>query len=375
LLLRRIVLSALFFLAASCTDDDTNSPALVVSKSIGQVPTWVEPDEPADPQIKEPTTPDPVADPDDKDPVEPGPTPDPVTDPGDPDDPTGTPDDPADKCSGPQDCDDGDYCTKDICSSKTNACKHEVKLGCCTKDSQCPDSGQCSPGICQENLCAVDLLANCCTGDEACNDDNACTADICVSTQKGAKCVNESIPGCCETAFANDFTDASDLADWTQVDEKEAVSWQLWTGRSVSPPSALYMGDTVSGSYLNHPQSNEELHIKTLADIASPTFKLTKDASTASLDFQLWLDVEDCEGDSFSFDIFRVVIDTPKLHGIVVLDKCDIATYNEWVPISVDLSAFVGQQINVRFHFNSIDANFNDGEGIYIDDIEVKTCY
>jgi subtilisin family serine protease len=43
----------------------------------------------------------------------------------------------------------------------------------------------------------------------------------------------------------------------------------------------------------------------------------------------------------------------------------------QWVSRSVDLSAYVGKRIQVRFGFNTVDALFNGYEGWYVDDVNV----
>ena len=42
------------------------------------------------------------------------------------------------------------------------------------------------------------------------------------------------------------------------------------------------------------------------------------------------------------------------------------------VPVTIDLSAFAGQRIVIRFNFDSVDDFANEGEGWYLDDIEVS---
>lgn len=43
----------------------------------------------------------------------------------------------------------------------------------------------------------------------------------------------------------------------------------------------------------------------------------------------------------------------------------------QWVSRAVDLSAYAGQEIRIRFAFDTVDANFNSYEGWYVDNVKV----
>src|SRR6185436_14686763 len=43
----------------------------------------------------------------------------------------------------------------------------------------------------------------------------------------------------------------------------------------------------------------------------------------------------------------------------------------QWVTRSLDLSAYAGQTVRIRFSFDTIDAGFNNFEGWYVDDVNV----
>lgn len=46
---------------------------------------------------------------------------------------------------------------------------------------------------------------------------------------------------------------------------------------------------------------------------------------------------------------------------------------NFWLSPTIDLSAYVGSKIRIRFHFETLDGAFNEFEGWYIDDVEITT--
>src|SRR5262249_51747497 len=43
----------------------------------------------------------------------------------------------------------------------------------------------------------------------------------------------------------------------------------------------------------------------------------------------------------------------------------------QWVSRAIDLSAYAGQTIRIRFSFDTEDSHFNDFEGWYVDDVNV----
>lgn len=113
----------------------------------------------------------------------------------------------------PINCDDGNACTIDTCSSTTAQCTHEGISFCCTSDADCNactgtgcrlDSNSCGAtsapldcddhDVCTADSCNVaggcghDAIAGCCHTDDACADDDACTIDTCGSD---ATCAHE----------------------------------------------------------------------------------------------------------------------------------------------------------------------------------------
>ena len=99
-------------------------------------------------------------------------------------------------CGTPVDCDDGNLCTDDVCTS-SGGCSHEPRLcedgNPCTTDSCDPTTGACAydvvtGGPCSDgNLCTTgdtcvfDAVSgeSTCQGTPLCNDGNACTDDFC----------------------------------------------------------------------------------------------------------------------------------------------------------------------------------------------------
>jgi hypothetical protein len=89
------------------------------------------------------------------------------------------------------------------------------------------------------------------------------------------------------------------------------------------------------------------------------------------LEFLLHLDI-DPEPDSFRA---RLLVGND---NIVLWDHLELplSQYGEWVPITVDLPTRVlGEAVQIRFVFDSLDGSGNTGRGVAIDDIVLySTC-
>ena len=101
---------------------------------------------------------------------------------------------------------------------------------------------------------------------------------------------------------------------------------------------------------------------------------LTLPAGSSEVTFFVWLDVEGLP----AFDTLELQV-LPS--GMAIWDRNDFPqgaggdTGGAFVPVVVDLSAFAGTTIQLRFEFDTIDAIFNDGGGVYVDRVSVDgTC-
>jgi peptidoglycan/xylan/chitin deacetylase (PgdA/CDA1 family) len=111
-------------------------------------------------------------------------------------------------CTGPADCDDGNVCTTDTCSS--GVCSHTNGGGTCEADGNL-----CTSDTCQFGTCAAGAPKNC-------DDGNSCTADTC--TPATGACSYKAISGCgtsgcsatevVETQCNGKDDDCDGLTDW-----------------------------------------------------------------------------------------------------------------------------------------------------------------
>lgn len=132
--------------------------------------------------------------------------------------------------------------------------------------------------------------------------------------------------------------------------------WHLSTHRSNSPNTSYYYGIDGVWNY-DTGASNSGTLTSTAINLAGST--------DALLTFNEWSQVE-----SFtSFDRTRVQVSTDGVSWVTVFESH--GTNNAWVKETVDLTPYVGGNINLRFWFDTIDPIANTFEGWYVDDVQV----
>ena len=142
--------------------------------------------------------------------------------------------------------------------------------------------------------------------------------------------------------------------------------WHRSSGRQAdgdpthSPPFSMYFGtdETATG---NGTYGNDATGAVYSAQVAVP-------ATGADLAFSSFLGAEDC------CDIARVAVSTNGLGGAFMEVASSLATLNSagaWTTETIDMGAFAGELVNVRFSFKS-DFSVTD-EGWYVDDVRLLT--
>lgn len=149
------------------------------------------------------------------------------------------------------------------------------------------------------------------------------------------------------------FDDAGDPEGWTMNG-----LWNINNGRSVSPSFSLHYGTGVGGTY-NTGSSNSGTAV-------SPAFVVPTSGSTAG-EFQVWRDVETFGSGTWDELTLSVSPGGTVLYAV----SRDGGTGGNWETISFDLAAWAGSTIQLVFGFDTGDSNYNNFEGIYIDNIVV----
>lgn len=139
--------------------------------------------------------------------------------------------------------------------------------------------------------------------------------------------------------------------------------WHQETGaencsNSHSPTTSWYYGDATSCTYSTGAVTAGEL------TTAAPIL-LSAEAST--LKFWSWERTEDFAG----YDTRTVLVSTNGTDFVPVWESTD--NRSKWYQVSVDLSAYTGMGIWLRFAFDSVDNSTNNFTGWYIDDVEIAT--
>ena len=86
-------------------------------------------------------------------------------------------------CSNDAQCpSDGNACTDDKCDLETGTCKYIKKVCCCASDDGCDDGDYCTIDVCMPDLCCShELDKDCCHEDEECDDCDPETMDVCMN--------------------------------------------------------------------------------------------------------------------------------------------------------------------------------------------------
>lgn len=228
-----------------------------------------------------------------------------------------------------------------------------------------------------------------CASDAACDDGDPCTQDTCTAAKvcahspacvAGIDCFSGSCSPAGTCAFAPMFSDAcwdqpatlvvdfekTPLDGWSIEDvaaNQPAGAEVVWHGstlRAHSGARSLHLGHAASPGY------STGLHVasRALGPATTP-----KGGTPLVLVFWIWADVED--GDLW--DQVSVKIETVGGQSVPVWYKAYGFPMRVWVPVRVDISAFAGAAFRPVFDFDSVDDSFNEGEGVYIDDVNVLT--
>jgi hypothetical protein len=260
-------------------------------------------------------------------------------------------------CQGPANCDQAGDCQTATCVA--NQCFYEDVVGCCTANGDCDDGNPCTVNTCSNQQCVASSVPNCCTSDAQCVDADTCTVDSCQNNQ----CQNTLDPGCCNDVLfaAQNFN--SGLPGFTQTGTSEA-KWQPSTEKSVSPTGSWWFGNAATGTLEGETPS---VGTTTTQWLGLPTGK------NILLTFYLYLDVET----SPNFDKVTLRLLSSGGTDTILWDKSAIADddYQQWVLVKVNLTAYAGEKIQLTWGVDTVDTLFNDGEGVFIDDLKfIDSC-
>ena len=134
----------------------------------------------------------------------------------------------------------------------------------------------------------------------------------------------------------------------------------LWHASNSCSPGATCDGTTSFMYYGLDAQCNFENGNTNSGVLKAPTIDLTGASGTVVLDFCYNLETEN----NSSFDHAQV-----RVNGVVVLDLEESAS---WKAVSLDLSAFSGQLVNLEFFFDTVDSILNNFNGFQVDSVKLE---
>ncbi len=243
-------------------------------------------------------------------------------------------------CSDGEVCTTGDACVEGLCEPG------DWLFGCCHTNADCNDSYACTTESCVGGACSWVL--------QSCDDSNLCTADAC----EGGLCDHKPLSDEAVVYF-EDF-DAGTAPGWlfdVLSGKSQEIFWSVDDQASSSPDHSLYAGNPEDHSY-DHGDGHALAY--------SPPLRLPADADI-DLSFMVKVGVKEA---GCNYDYLKVQVKpagepatdlTPRL--------CD--TTEGFVSQSYVLDAYAGKEVRLIFAFITGDAVYNDGEGVYIDDVTV----
>ena len=192
----------------------------------------------------------------------------------------------------------------------------------------------------------------CCEFDSDCFNTDLCTEDLC---SKAWSCTAEDVFG---SYLWEVFPDEETPQGWTLNTTNLELFWSVQPFRSVSSRYSFYGGNPGTQTYDHGKGSFAAL---------SPVLNL-ENAIAPVLRFNLFADFDDL---SCTKDYFQVIL--LKQGGlnmqIPIHTNCN-GTGGDFTAIEVDLSAYSGAMVQLRFYV-TVDKENNSGEGVYVDDIRV----
>lgn len=227
-------------------------------------------------------------------------------------------------------------------------------------------------------------------GGEKCTTDYECgSSDPCAQGQcDGGECVLVPAPkpGCCghpslDTGFDEGNLAGFEVADtYESVPDKGGIIWNVVSHVDVATGQPRYTSEAWSlyfGIWDQPCSFDPDQHCPFFengqivgATATSPSMTIPA-AQSATLDFQVFIDSES----SSSYDKLTVKVVKAGGAAVTIWEKAEVggSTGYQFVPATADLSEFMGQTVKIQFHFDSVDSQINNGEGVYVDDVTVTT--
>ena len=172
------------------------------------------------------------------------------------------------------------------------------------------------------------------------------------------------------TLFSEPFT--STLGQFTSANNVGGSSWSFTSTCTASnltghtaPGAAIFQSTTTLCQYGTAANS--------VSGNLSSTSIFLPSSGTKTLTFKYYL-VNECAG-TCTQDVLSVMISTNggSSYSTILSSASTMGSTNgSWIPISYNLAAYSGMNINIRFNFYTPDGLANNFDGVYVDDVTVS---
>ncbi len=290
-----------------------------------------------------------------------------------------------DECESLNDCNNNsiaDLC--DIASEHSADCNNNIIPDECEPPADCNFNGiqdicdiaggtstDCNantvPDLCDVQMGADDCNANnipdVCEPNEDCNNNG--TQDICdIANETSEDCDGNNVPDSCEL---DGFDDIVVLADNFE-NQFPAAGWSatgMWHGSTDCP--RLNTCDPITWAYFGEDAScNFDTGQTESGVMSAPAVTIPATATSATLTYCSAYNGEGGNSNGSGFDWAYVTV-----NGSEIDDVSNDGVQNDWETRTINLNAFIGQTINVGWHFDSRDGSVNSGLGWQVDNIEL----
>ena len=132
------------------------------------------------------------------------------------------------------------------------------------------------------------------------------------------------------------------------------VGWQISSLQpAASAPAALWYGNPENNNY--------DVGVGHSGVARIPTMKLPAGVGL-TLSFDVYLDVQA----SIAYDLFEVrLIAQGWSQNVLLWSKKKSTGSKQWQSVSVDLTGYAGQSVQIHFIFDSVNETSNDGLGVF----------
>jgi hypothetical protein len=204
----------------------------------------------------------------------------------------------------------------------------------------------------------------------ACDDGNPCTADAC---QADGTCGHDAF--CCFEAATWAAGFEAGLGGWflEDTDATDGVTWQVAAGPAGGDGQAAWLGDPATGTYAGTGPVRVGLR--------SPSVTVPPPVAAGGapgVGFALHLTTEWTEQPTYDNPggLDRLSLEVVSAGSGVEIwssDELEGSSDGAWVPVEVDLTAWSGKLVQLRFLFDSGDDGANGYAGPFLDDVRVGT--